>query len=683
MGVQRLLNRPKMDARIHKVREKAEAIWKKPLLRQYTDHTIGHSLRVISILEKLCSILEDPLTDDEVYVLLCAAFLHDVGMQQEKFFEMDVIKERFSDEEISAAREDQMKAEAIIRAWHHLVGEERIKYELGDKYIETEFVDEVAQVSKGHTKEDLSTYTDGTKAGSPMRLQLLAGLLRLADELDLDYRRVHLDELNQAIIPAESKAHWWKCHYVESVDVQGDGRIQLVFRFSEQDAPEVVHYVPILVIDRLSRKFKQEKLLDILWPYLRFRLDETPKADPPSVGKRPVPGEVLEIFRQEARMLAQDKATESIKPVAPFTSGTIRIAFGETADVLFRQAIELWQEGKQDDALATLDRGASRFPDFAPIQALLADAYNQMDRVEEAIPAAQRAIDSDPGHFLGRLCLGIALSHQGNPESALEHLQVAELVSYSLTLPPVERERLHLAIARSLIGLGDSFHAQERLKAAREVVERAAMPAQEMIETEMASVADIIEDELGALELQEGHWEFEDLSLHPMLGRWATQPPCVFAAPTISGEGILLGGSSSWLDYIFECQFQLLNQAAGFFIRADARAMTGLMIQLTPVKLRRHQKEFSDYHRHEIIEVDLPEPLDRSEWHTARFEVSGNVVRTYVNDQLVDEWLDIPDEHASGKIGFRVFLGEVALYQLPRAIVTKKAVPKAENYANT
>jgi len=676
MAGEGLLDRPNMGERTHQVREKAKAIWRKPLLRQYTDHAIEHSERVISILEKLCLLLEEPLTDDEVYVLLCAAYLHDIGMQQENFFKVAVIQERYSEDEIAAALDDQMQREAMIREWHHLIGEERIKYELGEKCIEPEFIDEVALVAKGHTKEDLGSYEDGSKGGGPMRLKLLAALLRLADELDLDYRRVKLDELSQAIVSDKSQAHWWKHHYVESVDVQDDGRIQLVFRFSEQDAPEVVHYVPILVLDKLSRKLEQERLLETLWPYLRIRLDETPRVDPPSVGKQPMPGEVLEILRQETHALVQDRATESIRPVAPFTSGTVRIEFGETADLLLGQAVKSWQEGNKDEALAILERGASRFPDFAPIHALLAEAYNQYSRFEEAERAAQRAIDSNPGHFLGRFCMGVASSHQGNFEKALEHLQLAELVSGTLTLPGLDRQRLHLAIARSLVGVSDYWYALERLEAASELAGTAGKEIDAGIRADTLAIKIDIEKRLGALEYQEGHWEIQDLPMRPILGRWATEPPCVFAAPTISGEGILLGGSSLWLDYVFECEFQLLNQAAGFFIRADARAMTGLMMQLTPEKLRRHQKEFSDYHRHEIIEIDLPVPLDRNEWHVARFEVAGSVLRTFVDSQLVDEWVGLPDAYASGKVGFRLFLGEVALYRLPKITVTRKAVPR-------
>jgi HD-GYP domain-containing protein (c-di-GMP phosphodiesterase class II) len=110
-----LLQRPGMPERTERVCRKAEAIWKKPLLRQYTDHTITHSRRIIAILDKLCALLVNPLTDDETYVLLCAAFLHDIGMQQEKFYEADVVRKRYSEEEIAEAVPDRAKGEAIIR----------------------------------------------------------------------------------------------------------------------------------------------------------------------------------------------------------------------------------------------------------------------------------------------------------------------------------------------------------------------------------------------------------------------------------------------------------------------------------------------------------------------------------------------------------------------------------------
>ena len=671
-----LLQRPTMSERIERVRRKAETIWKKPLLRQYTDHTIDHSLRVIAVLDKLCALVVEPLTDDETYVLLCAAFLHDIGMQQEKSFETDVVRKRYSGEEIAEAVADRAKGEAIIREWHHLIGEERIKYELGHKYMEEELIDEIALVSKGHTKEDLDGYKDGTKAGQPMRLRLLAALLRLADELDLDYRRIVLDELKQANIPTESKAHWWKCHYVESVDVHDDGRIQIVFRFSEKDGEEVARIVPILVLDRLGRKLHQEGLLDILWPYIRIRLDETPKIDPPAVGKRPVPEEALEIFKREVRDLALQRAAESTEPVAAFASGRLKIAFGQSPENLMRQGIELWREGERDNVIAILERGASLYPNFAPLQALLAHAYVHLEHWGAAKEAAQKTIDSDAGNFLGRLSLGIVLSHQGDYEGALEHLRIAELASYSLGLQPTDRQRLHLAIARSLAGLGDYWYARRRMEVASELVRAGSIQADKEIETELSTAATSIEGGLEDLEIQEGQWEIQDLAWQPVLGHWSSEPPFQYEKPTALPEGILLGGRSSWIDYIFECEFQLLSQAAGFFVRADARAMTGLMMQFTPSKLRRHQELYSNYFLREITEANLPASLDRQKWYKVRFEISGNILKTYLGEHLIDAWTDFWPGYTSGKVGFRLHLGEFALYRTPRVVVSRMAVSK-------
>ena len=122
-----LLERDRMAERIYQVRGKVEAIWKKPLLRQYTDHTVDHSFRIIQILDKFTDLLDKSLTADEAYVLLCSALLHDIGMQQEKFFETEAVKERYSEDYIAEAREDDAKRDALIRECHHLMSAERIK----------------------------------------------------------------------------------------------------------------------------------------------------------------------------------------------------------------------------------------------------------------------------------------------------------------------------------------------------------------------------------------------------------------------------------------------------------------------------------------------------------------------------------------------------------------------------
>ena len=70
------------------VRAAAARIWSRPLHRYYTDHTVTHSERVIALLDGLTAGMmgtDERLSSSEVFVLLAAAYLHDVGMQDERF----------------------------------------------------------------------------------------------------------------------------------------------------------------------------------------------------------------------------------------------------------------------------------------------------------------------------------------------------------------------------------------------------------------------------------------------------------------------------------------------------------------------------------------------------------------------------------------------------------------------
>jgi len=58
--------------------------WKKPLLPWFTNHDQTHSEEIVRILEKLLTPFEhnpDFLDEQEIFVLLAAAYLHDIGMQ--------------------------------------------------------------------------------------------------------------------------------------------------------------------------------------------------------------------------------------------------------------------------------------------------------------------------------------------------------------------------------------------------------------------------------------------------------------------------------------------------------------------------------------------------------------------------------------------------------------------------
>lgn len=94
-----LLNTLDADLRrsIEDIRAYMSRIWARPLHRYYTDHTVNHSDRIVALLDGLTAGMmrtDKRLSPIEVYVLLAATYLHDIGMQNEKFAGGDLDKIR-------------------------------------------------------------------------------------------------------------------------------------------------------------------------------------------------------------------------------------------------------------------------------------------------------------------------------------------------------------------------------------------------------------------------------------------------------------------------------------------------------------------------------------------------------------------------------------------------------------
>ncbi len=206
------------------VRAAAERIWKTPLHRYYTDHTVSHSERAIALLDGLTAGVmntDKRLSPGEVFVLLAAAYLHDIGMQNERFASGNV-------EEIRRQHHEQT-AEMIYRVWEDPAN--AVNLALGD---DPALVEAVALVAQAHRKVDLSSaeYDPLPHGGETLRLRLLAALLRFADELDIDYRRVDLEAMKLMNLPVESQLHWWKCYYVNGVSIE-DEYIKIAYRLPQ------------------------------------------------------------------------------------------------------------------------------------------------------------------------------------------------------------------------------------------------------------------------------------------------------------------------------------------------------------------------------------------------------------------------------------------------------------------
>ena len=222
---------------VNNVREAAIEIWKVPKHKYYTDHTVEHSDRIVTKLDGLISgIMQGghPLSQHEIYILLAAAHLHDIGMQNERFEGGDLERIREVHEKISY--------EMIIGSF-----EQPELYRNLNLIEDPDLVESVGLVAKGHRKTELMSdrYNEFLFRDDTIRPRLLAALLRLADSLDIDNRRVIMENLKLAIISAESRFHWHRCYYVAGVNVKNEF-INIYFRLPSGKGYEHFIVSPIL-----------------------------------------------------------------------------------------------------------------------------------------------------------------------------------------------------------------------------------------------------------------------------------------------------------------------------------------------------------------------------------------------------------------------------------------------------
>lgn len=206
-------------SKLNIIEQEAKKIWKKGELYHvyYTLHGLDHSNNVIKILEKLIDGLNpaDNLNETEIFCLLSAAYLHDVGMQC-----------KYADDAERAAKISELKRrqytfQDLIRDEHHLRSGRYIKEHAKDLKLDHVEAECIGLISEGHrkTKLDSKEYDDSPIGFKPVRIRLLAALLRLADELDISYTRAPetLFDILKNEMPDYSRLHWLKHYYTSGV----------------------------------------------------------------------------------------------------------------------------------------------------------------------------------------------------------------------------------------------------------------------------------------------------------------------------------------------------------------------------------------------------------------------------------------------------------------------------------
>lgn len=152
---------------------------------EYTDHSINHSKTVLRYADHLLDTEVQKLNEDEAYVLIMAGFLHDIGMCPTNGMKSIII-------ESSSFRESGKQFEDYLRDIHHELSYQYITTFWKElKIVNETYAEAIALVGMGHRKVELLDFDMYNpefvvKSGSGfVCLPYLAGVLRLADELDI------------------------------------------------------------------------------------------------------------------------------------------------------------------------------------------------------------------------------------------------------------------------------------------------------------------------------------------------------------------------------------------------------------------------------------------------------------------------------------------------------------------
>jgi len=264
---------------INSIRLKVKDIWDNTLLDHYTKHDIDHSNRIIRYIDKILECGNCTLNEDERFILLAAAYLHDIGMQFPTYADLPrKNKDEYTREEKEMVREKhhEISAKVILESV-----KPNSKISLGLEECREIYPDLIATVSKYHRKLPLDSeelQDMPVETGKKVRLRLLAALLRLADALDQTRDRVNMESLRRWDIPPESKIHWYTHYYVQSVDIE-NGRINVCLTLPEKynGNTKIVEYFKNKVKETIKRHLSE--VYTILWNngIKLYNLEKNPK----------------------------------------------------------------------------------------------------------------------------------------------------------------------------------------------------------------------------------------------------------------------------------------------------------------------------------------------------------------------------------------------------------------------
>ncbi|MHA1363794.1 MAG: HD domain-containing protein [Candidatus Freyarchaeota archaeon] len=232
----------------------------------FTPHDLSHSKNVIQCFNLIIpDSLKEELNAYEIFFLIASAYLHDIGMVNfpelldEKYYEFVEKKRR-----INPKATDQQILRDYIRENHHLRSEVYIINnfnELGIQDLHQARI--IGRICKGHREVNLHdkklfAIDRMYDIGSSVNVPLLAALLRIADELDITFKRTYKRTpliIYEHCPPKDiiSKYEWEKHFSVAGVGVHPEDPLTIFGNATVIENPKI-H----LALKRLENKINRE-----------------------------------------------------------------------------------------------------------------------------------------------------------------------------------------------------------------------------------------------------------------------------------------------------------------------------------------------------------------------------------------------------------------------------------------
>jgi len=175
------------------------------------------------------------LSSVEVFCLVAAIYLHDIGIQLYQNSSLQVFCTENSIDSSELANKD-----IFVRKHHHGLSKFWILDSISNEpkhsisYTgDRELAPYVANICESHGI-DFELYDEYTASeaynGEELRMGLLCTLLSLGDALDCDRRRIEYKKLKNQDVPLDSRVHWMKHHYVHSIQLS-NGFLKIFYHF--------------------------------------------------------------------------------------------------------------------------------------------------------------------------------------------------------------------------------------------------------------------------------------------------------------------------------------------------------------------------------------------------------------------------------------------------------------------